>query len=179
MAGPDVPIEVDDDTGVWTTDGLPMLYVPQHFFVNNHRAIEEQLGAEALAELLFDPGYRSAWTWCEHESAEQQLVGEAVFRHYMRRLSQRGWAQFSIEHLDSRLGEARIRVDHSAFVAQYGDDVGRPVCYMFAGWLSGSLEWVMSDLGKPISLRAEEVACAAEVGHQHCLFEVGAARGPG
>lgn len=24
---PEMPIHVDDDTGVWTTDALPMLYV--------------------------------------------------------------------------------------------------------------------------------------------------------
>ena len=26
---PEMPIQVDDETGVWTTDALPMLYVPQ------------------------------------------------------------------------------------------------------------------------------------------------------
>ena len=43
---PEMPIEVDDETGVWTTDALPMLYVPRHFFVNNHMGSEEGLGAE-------------------------------------------------------------------------------------------------------------------------------------
>ncbi|MGF4001748.1 DUF5943 domain-containing protein, partial [Staphylococcus aureus] len=33
---PQLPINVDPDTGVWTTDALPMLYVPRHFFTNNH-----------------------------------------------------------------------------------------------------------------------------------------------
>ena len=51
---PQVPIEVDESTGVWTTDGLPMLYVPRHFFVNNHTAIEEALGRvlEGVSGLL-------------------------------------------------------------------------------------------------------------------------------
>lgn len=38
---PQLPIEVDSETGVWTSDALPMLYVPRHFFVNNHMGIEE------------------------------------------------------------------------------------------------------------------------------------------
>ena len=38
------PIDVDADTGVWSTNGLPMLYVPRHFFINNHLAIEAALG---------------------------------------------------------------------------------------------------------------------------------------
>jgi len=41
---PQLPIEVDSETGVWTSDALPMLYVPRHFFVNNHMGIEEVLG---------------------------------------------------------------------------------------------------------------------------------------
>ena len=41
---PQLPIDVDPDTGVWTTDALPMLYVPRHFFTNNHTAVEEALG---------------------------------------------------------------------------------------------------------------------------------------
>ena len=49
---PEMPILVDDETGVWTTDALPMLYVPRHFFVNNHMGIEEEIGAERYAEIL-------------------------------------------------------------------------------------------------------------------------------
>ena len=40
---PSLPIDVDEHTGVWRTDGLPMLYVPRHFFTNNHVAIEAAL----------------------------------------------------------------------------------------------------------------------------------------
>lgn len=32
MAAPEVPIEVDPVTGVWRTDGLPMVYLPRHFW---------------------------------------------------------------------------------------------------------------------------------------------------
>ncbi|MDX1465685.1 MAG: DUF5943 domain-containing protein, partial [Halomonas sp.] len=46
---PELPIDVDAETGVWTTDALPMLYVPRHFFINNHVAVEEALGVEKYA----------------------------------------------------------------------------------------------------------------------------------
>ena len=49
---PELPIEVDDDTGVWTTNNLPMLYVPRHFFLNNHMMVEAAIGREAYAEAL-------------------------------------------------------------------------------------------------------------------------------
>ncbi len=44
-----------------------MLYVPRHFFVNNHMGIEEVLGADAYAEILYKAGYKSAWHWCERK----------------------------------------------------------------------------------------------------------------
>ena len=86
MAAPEVPIEVDPKTGVWTTDGLPMVYVPRHFLVGNHRAVETALGVEPYAKLLYDAGYDSARAWCEAEARTHGLVGMDVFHHYLRPL---------------------------------------------------------------------------------------------
>jgi hypothetical protein len=52
MAAPQIPIEVDEATGVWRTDGLPMVYLPRHFLVNNHLAVEEALGLDAYRRIL-------------------------------------------------------------------------------------------------------------------------------
>ena len=185
MAAPKVPIEVDPETGVWTTDGLPMLYVPRHFLINNHLAVEAALGRDAYARLLYQAGYESAYTWCEQEAATHGLEGEAVFRHYMRRLSQRGWGRFTVEELSPGVGSARVRVEHSCFVYHLGNE--RPaadaLCYMFAGWFPGALAWVAQNgvakngvakntgTGAP-ELTCGEVACAAGGGASHCLFEV-------
>ncbi len=92
MAAPEVSIDVDPLTGIWRSDGMEMLYVPRHFLINNHRAMEAALGIERYARLIHDPGVRSARQWCGAEAASKALAGEDVFRHYMRRLSQRGWA---------------------------------------------------------------------------------------
>ena len=51
MGKPEVDIDVDPETGIWRTDGLPMLYLPRHFMVNNHVAVEEALGLEAYRAL--------------------------------------------------------------------------------------------------------------------------------
>jgi hypothetical protein len=180
MAAPEVPIEVDEASGVWTTDGLPMVYVPRHFFVNNHRAIEAALGTERYAPILHEAGHRSAWQWCEKEARTHGLEGEAVFRHYMRRLSQRGYGRFVPEALDVAAGTARIRVEHSIFVLeqsgleQSGLERAQPGserrCYMFAGWAPGALEWVRHSAGLSGAVVGEEVACAAG-GHAACLLE--------
>ena len=161
---PQVPIEVDAATGEWSVDGIPMILVPRHFFLNNHLAVEAALGVEKYAQLLYDAGYKSAYTWCAKEAVTHKLKGIEVFHHYMKRLSQRGWAQFTVERVDEATGEARVQVRHSVFAA---DKTGRKACYMFRGWFPGALEFVTGRRG---SLRTEEVQCAAQ-GAECCLFE--------
>ncbi|MCL9783377.1 DUF5943 domain-containing protein [Vibrio sp. S4M6] len=168
---PEMPILVDDVTGVWTTDALPMLYVPRHFFVNNHMAIEEELGPQRYAQILYKAGYKSAYYWCEREAEEHSLVGEEIFQHYMKRLSQRGWGIFTTERLDLPSGIARIRLDNSAFVYQYGK-VNRKVDYMFTGWFAGAVDQAALSLGVSVKTQATQIQSAAEEGCEFGLFEV-------
>jgi hypothetical protein len=172
MGRPQVEIEVDDATGRWSVDTIPMILVPQHFFLNNHFAVEAALGPDRLAEVLRPAGYRSAYYWCEKEAKYHGLSGLDVFRHYMRRLSQRGWGQFKPLEIDLDAGRARVRVDNSALVDEERRRSGRRVCYMFAAWLEGSLEYAAVATGKALSLRAREICCAADGTHDHCAFEV-------
>ena len=172
MGQPQVPIDVDDATGAWSVDGIPMILVPRHFFVNNHVAVESAIGTDRLAQLLFDAGHKSAYYWCEKEAKTHGLDGVAVFHHYMKRLSQRGWGQFQVEAVDIERGHARVRVDHSVFVLERKDAAPRKTCYMFRGWFPGSLEFVGTLLDKRLCLTSSEVQCAAEGQHDHCVFEV-------
>ena len=141
-----------------------MILVPRHFFLNNHLAIESALGVEKYAQLLYDAGYTSAHTWCEKEAVTHGLKGIEVFHHYMKRLSQRGWAQFQVERVDAATGKARVQVRHSVFAVE---KTGRKACYMFRGWFPGSLEFVT---GKKGSLESEELQCGA-AGADYCVFE--------
>lgn len=171
MPRPAVPIEVNASTGVWETDGLPMLYVPRHFFINNHVELEQALGREKYAELLFNSGFRSAHSWCEHESREHGLTGIDVFHHYMQRLSQRGWAQFDGSGIDAASCSGEVRVSHSCFVLHAGGSGSDTRCYTFAGWFPGALAWVSESLGQTNHFVSFESHCAAQ-GHADCLFSV-------
>ncbi|ARS52841.1 4-vinyl reductase [Kushneria konosiri] len=168
---PELPIEVDSETGIWTTDALPMLYVPRHFFINNHMAIEEALGAEKYAEILYHAGYKSAWHWCEKEAELHGLEGVDVFEHYMKRLSQRGWGLFITEEIDLEAGTARVRLEHSAFVYQMGK-VDRKVEYMFTGWFAGAMDQILSARGSDMRTVAVQTQSGAQQGHDHGLFVV-------
>ncbi len=172
MAGPAVPIEVDEASGRWYVDGLPMILIPQHFFLNNHFAVEAALGTEKLDAVLAPAGHRSAYVWCEHEAKRHGLGGEDVFRHYMKRLSQRGWAQFEVLAVDGKAGRAQVKVTHSIFVTGRREGPPRKLCGMFAPWMQGALEYVAKAAGGPVRLAAREVQCQGEGGCDHCLFEV-------
>jgi hypothetical protein len=172
---PLVPIDVDSETGIWSTDGLPMLYVPRHFFVNNHMAVEAALGKEKYAAALYEAGYRSAYFWCESEAKTHGLSGMAVYEHYLKRLSQRGWGLFSFIEADASSGHAKIRLDHSCFVLAQGI-AGVPrsegkACYLFAGWFSGAMDWVGQTSGLDYRTTSRETHCAGE-GSEYCVFTV-------
>lgn len=168
MGKPQVEIRVDDATGRWSVDALPMILVPQHFFLNNHFALEAELGPERLAQVLRPAGYR----WCEKEAAHHGLDGLGAFHHYMRRITQRGWGKFEVLTVDLKAGTASVRLGNSAFVDEERRRLGRKVCTMFAAWLEGSLAYAAAASVRTLSLQAREVYCAAEGTHDHCLFEV-------
>ncbi len=172
MAAPEVPIEVDPETGVWTTDGLPMIYMPRHFLVGNHKAVEAALGAARYADLLHEAGHQAAYTWCAEAARGGGFSGIGVFHHYLTRLAQRGWGRFRVLDLDAAAGRARVCLDHSVFVYEAGAESDRRLCYMFAGWFAGALAWVDAERGVGRTLRGAEMQCAGERGADHCLFEV-------
>lgn len=169
---PLLPIDVDETSGVWSTDGLPMLYVPRHFFTNNHLAVEAALGRQRYAEILYPAGYRSAYFWCEKEAQTHGLSGLAVFEHYLKRLSQRGWGLFEFIEADAGSGHARISLRNSSFVLQQPQVHGR-LCYMFEGWFAGAMDFVSEQVSpaRPVKTESIESQCAAE-GHAFCTFTV-------
>ncbi|MGB3385749.1 MAG: DUF5943 domain-containing protein [Marinomonas sp.] len=173
---PEMPIQVDDETGVWNTDALPMLYVPRHFFVNNHMAIEAEIGADRYAEILYKAGYKSAYFWCEKEAELHGFSGDEVWHHYLKRLSQRGWGFFITEALDVANGTAKVRLENSAFVYHYqqehGCKVNRKVDYMFTGWFAGALDQVAKSQGLTVRSQAIQTQSAAEEGCDVGYFSV-------
>lgn len=167
---PQLPIDVNEQTGVWSSDGLPMLYVPRHFFINNHLAAERALGSETYARILYQAGHQSAYYWCDQEAHEHRLTGLAVYEHYLMRLSQRGWGLFRLTDADPGAMTARIELRHSAFVLAQPETSGK-LCHMFSGWFAGAMDWVADQHGGVVRAQCVENQCAAQ-GHAHCEFLV-------
>ena len=131
--------------------------------------LEEVLGADKYAEILYKAGYKSAWHWCEKEAECHGLEGVAVFEHYMKRLSQRGWGLFEIQDIDLDKGTCSVKLKHSAFVYVYGK-CSRKVDYMFTGWFAGAMDQILAARGSSIRTVAEQVYGGSEEGHEDGLF---------
>jgi len=172
MAAPQIPIEVDEATGVWRTDGLAMIYLPRHFLVNNHLAVEEALGFDAYRRILQVATEKSALDWCRSEAKTHSLAPEATVRHYFKRLSQRGWGQFSVDLLDGagRCGHLSLR--NSVFALEAGAAQGKRVCYMFEGFVTGAFRYLLEDSAPVSAITCHEAQCVAEGSHERCRFDV-------
>ena len=170
MAAPRVDISVDPATGAWTTDGMPMLYVPRHFLMGLVRTVREALGEEAAQRQFYQSCHDAAYRWCEMESRATGLAGIAVFHHYMRRLSERGWGLFDGGGIDPATGTGIVRLSHSSFVADAGQH-GKKTCGFCAGWAPGALAWVAASQNLGWRLTGRETRCAAE-GFAACDFVV-------
>ena len=168
---PQIPIEVDPETGIWSTDGLPMMYLPRHFMVNMQKGIEQILGIETYRATVYASSELSAMQWCRAEGRTHGLSPVDTFRHYLRRMSQRGHGQLEFVALDEAAGSADVVARNSAFALGYGPDAGRRVCYVFEGSLAGGMAYVLEATGRAGKPVCREIACMAE-GHPECRFEV-------
>ncbi len=168
---PQLPIDGHDDAGPRPTGGAPMRCVPRRFSGGRHQAVEAALGRANYAELLYHASYKSARHWCDKEAALHGLSGIAVFEHYLRRLSRRGWGSFSVIEADAASGTADIRLDHSAFVLAQAKVCAAKTCSRFAGWFAGMMDWIGESTGRPVKTLCCETQCGAD-GHDHCIFAI-------
>ncbi|WP_182912969.1 4-vinyl reductase [Paracoccus onubensis] len=169
---PTVQIDVDETSGVWRTDGLPMVYVPRHFMVNMHKETERTLGRAAYAEMLNRSGAKSARYWCQQQADLLGRPAPEIFAHYLRRLSERGWGRFTIEALDPEHLTARITLRDSIYVLEAEGQATAPTCYMFEGFLIGAMQFMCDARSvQPLSITCRESACTA-MGAPECRFEV-------
>jgi hypothetical protein len=169
---PAVKIDVDEASGIWRTDGLPMVYVPRHFMVNMHKEIEQTLGRSEYRAMLERSGARSARFWCQSQADLLGLPAPEIFAHYLKRLSERGWGRFAIKALDPVGLTAQIALQDSIYVLEAKEQASAPTCYMFEGFLIGAMQFLCDAQDvQAAAISCHETACAA-TGAPECRFEV-------
>jgi hypothetical protein len=172
---PLVDIDVDEASGVWSTDGLPMIYVPRHFFINNHNALMNAMAPGAYDTHIHQAGYDSAFYWCSQYSARTGKRGMQVFEDYQLRQRQRGWGQLHFTNDSISTGLLQTELNYSVFVLEYQKHHDGPstatLCSMFCGWQAGAADWVSKDERLGLKFRCIETHCEAQ-GHASCRFDV-------
>ena len=94
-------------------------------------------------------------------------------RHYFKRLSQRGWGQFSVDLLDIAGRRGQLSLRNSVFALEAGAAQGKRVCYMFEGFVTGAFRYLLEDQRlRTLAVSCHEAQCVADGGHAHCRFDV-------
>jgi len=174
---PQVEIDVDGQTGIWYTDGLPMLYIPRHFMVNVHDGVEAALGRENYRRVLHDAGHRSAYYWCQSQAERYNISAFETVEHYLQRLSVRGWGQFHLQKLALDPPQMTIILKNSIYVLAHKGKATHTLCYMFEGFFTGAMHYFMRSDGVEAhgfesgGLICREIECQA-MGFECCRFEI-------
>lgn len=174
---PKIDISVDPATGVWSSDGLPMIYAPRHWIIGINKEVEAALGRDAFSELLYRASYRAAQHWCAQQSAAFGVGGMELFRRYLAKSSERGLGQFSLLGDGLEEGTITVGVRNSCYVLHHrqfaqGSLSKETQCFAFAGSFAGAANWIAESLGLDGGFRGVERECAAVTGAEVCVLAI-------
>lgn len=182
---PKIGIAVDPETGVWTSDGLPMIYAPRHWILGINTEVESVIGRAAFVDLMYRASYRAARHWCAQQAEVFGIGGMDLFRRYLAKSSERGLGQFSLLGDDLAGGAVGVRVRNSCYVLHHRQFAGEApaeatLCFAFAGSFAGAANWIARAQGLEEGFRGVERECAAVTGAEACIIDItrNAAAGP-
>ena len=150
--------------------GIFMILTPRYFIVNLQKEIENAIGIERAADVMYKAAFESAYRYCEESANNLESGGIEIIGKYPESLSMRGWGSFEILRLDEFEDENRIRLRNSAFGEEYGK-IGRTVCYCWSGALAGSIQWDLDAKRIPKRVTGNEVTCISK-NDKYCEFVI-------
>ena len=173
---PDINIEIEGESGIWKTDGLPMIYAPRHWIMGIHKDVENALGRETYKKLLYKSSYHAARHWCEQQFKYHGYQGIQLLEHYLKVSSLRGLAQFSLASYDMKAGLVIIEMQHCCYVLHHrhvaeNKPSANTECYAFTGSFSGALNWIAECENLTHKFSGVETECAAQTGNEKCRLE--------
>ena len=168
----------DQEAGVIRTRlGTRALHLPEDFIVGLLEGLEEEVG-DAGGMILYAAGYQ--WGMEDMKSFENQFAAEFGGRTSIREanlvfvleqwwwpLTAEGWGTWKVDLSARSDGLIFVELYDSAIAKSIGN-VGKPVCYIYAGMFSA----VFTYLAKR-ELSSIEIQCYAQ-GNDYCKFVVGA-----
>ncbi len=159
---------------VHTRSGLRAFLATEDFVVGLHRGLEEEVG-DAAAMILYRCGFR--WGVEDMKVFAPLVEGEFNLRfedmdiHFMLEtwwwwLQTQGWGAWRLDLSQRKQGMITVDIFDSAIAKSLGN-VGKPVCYLYAGVLAGVFTYIAKR-----DLAGIEVQCYA-MGEDFCRFIIG------
>lgn len=158
-----IPVEIDESSGEWRMDGMPMLLLPREEMARLQGTVTGG-PAEAAWQAV---ARRSAYNWCAAEAERTGSDPVTVFEGYLDNLSRRGWGRFELLYCRPDDCGAGVRVYNSPFALAPGS--GSRACRTFVAWLEGAMNWACSD---PNLAAIAEERCCASGGAEACEFVI-------
>ena len=164
------------DTGLVTDwNGTRNTFVSEDFIVGLAKGLEEEVG-DASAVVMYSigrqwgskdaKGFRKTFRE-EFDQEVRQANLRFMLETWWWTLAAQGWGRWEIDMSDHKNGFMFINVFDSAVARTLGN-VGKPVCYLYAGLFSGFFSNLVK---KPLS--CIEIQCYA-MGETYCKFLLGA-----
>jgi predicted hydrocarbon binding protein len=160
---------------IYTRNAARTFHVSEDFIIGLQQGLEQEVG-DASAVIMYKCGYQ--WGLADMRRFEANMLREFgrdiqamnigfVMEEWWWPLQAMGWGSWEIDLSKGDQGIVLINLYDSAVAKSLGE-VGKPVCYMYAGMFAG----VMTHLSRrPLS--GIEIQCYA-MGANYCRFIVGA-----
>ncbi len=163
-----------EGTGLELGWGGTAMMATEDFIVGLQQGLETEVG-EASSIIMYQCGLE--WGKLDMKRFEDRIAEEYqcpmremnvqfVLESWWWPLQSAGWGNWEVDLSRVDQGYIMVRLYNSA-VAQSLEQVGKPVCHMYAGMLAGAMTHIVSR-----ELNGIEIQCYA-MGEDHCRFLIG------
>lgn len=157
--------------------GVRGLLVTEDFMVGLQSGLEEEVG-DSAGLIMYRSGFE--WAMQDMKAFEERFAREFggrtkmtdenvmfVLESWWWPLTAEGWGTWSVDFSQRKQGLIFVDLFDSAVAKSLGN-IGKPVCFMYAGLLSGMFSYFSRH-----ELSGVEIQCYA-MGEDYCKFIVGA-----
>jgi uncharacterized protein len=175
---PDEFVRRDVQTNnIFLRDGKRAVYASEDFISGLHSGLEKEVG-DASNLIMYKCGFEWALNDMKRFAERMrhefgggktdiwQMNKSFVMECWWWPLTLEGWGGWTIDYSFEKQGMTFITIRNSA-VAMAMEQVGKPVCHMYAGLFAGALSFFQKE-----ELSSIEVQCYA-MGNDSCKFLVG------
>lgn len=153
-----------DEGGALMYRDVRYLLIRPETLVEFQKAVESEIGAEKVGQILYRAGRRGGSLSAAHFREELSLAPDEIVRFMARMGGQLGWGRMQITSMHPDRGTLELEVFHSVFAETIARSES-PACHLIRGVFAGT--WGGA-IGKDVE--GLETRCRAVEGPGPCTF---------